>query len=1206
MNTKLSRNIQTIYPATPMQQGMLFHSAYTAESGIYVEQLQFSLNGAVDLDALRQAWQKLIDQHDVLRTCFVWQRTQTLQVVFKQVELPWSHHNWQHIPEEEQQQKLQEWLQQDQQTVFDTTKSPLMRFTLITLSQHRHQFIWTYHHALLDGWSLSMLMQDLLSNYQSNGQPHSRRPYQTYIAWLQQQDRKAVEAYWQQKLSGFLTPTPLPLQAREKAPASHFHEWENLLSAELTQKIQDWVRQQRISLATLMYGVWGILLSRYSGESDVVFGITVSGRDIALNGVEEMVGLFINTLPLRITLSSDSSGESVIKQLQQDLQDLQGYSYIPMVDVIRLSELSHNLFNTLVIIENYPIDQALHAYKQILPIEAVAVSERTNYPLNLGMIPGERLFLNFSYNSQLFTAETIERLGNHLEILLKAIVNDSSFPVAALPMLTDKEQHLLTEWNCTAADYPRNKCIHQLFEQQVEQIPEATAVVFGDTQLTYQELNQRANQLAHHLQGLGVKPGMLVGIYVERSIEMVVALLGILKAGGAYVPLDPNYPQERLNYVLIDSAVEILLTQQSLSKSLPVHQAQVICLDTDWDVIKQCPFDNFAVELCSDDLAYVIYTSGSTGKPKGVLVTHQSLVNHNNAVTAEYSLSQSDRVLQFASLSFDVALEEIFPSWLSGATLVLHPQQLSLSFADFVEFIQTQRLTVLNLPAAFWHEWTLDLAQQQVCLPHCLRLVVVGSEQVQWSRVAIWKESVGSRIKLCNAYGPTEATITTTIYQVDLSNPEDKTGCLPIGRPIANTEVYILDSSLHPVPVGVAGEIYIGGECLSRGYLDRPKLTQAKFIPNPFAQSNASSMSSGEVRGQTSNLYKTGDLARYLPDGNIEFIGRIDHQVKIRGFRIETGEIESALTGYPQVQQAVVTAIEESGDKRLIAYVVAQQEAQSTSQVELWPSVGEYPIYDELLYYAMTNDHKRNKSYQSAINQLVKDKVVVEIGTGKDAILARFCAQAGAKKIYAIEMGREAYQLALTCVQKLGLSEKITIIYGDATQVDLPELADVCVSEIIGTIGGSEGVAAILNDARRFLKPDGAMIPARSVTKIAAVTCPEDMLRQPKFTRTGYYAERIFEQVGYPFDVRVCVKGFPQSSLLSNQAIFEDLDFTRLVPTDLSHKINLTVNTSGRLDGFLLWLNLQTIEGECIDTLAEEYSWLPVYFPVFDPGIEVN
>ncbi|MEB3358049.1 MAG: amino acid adenylation domain-containing protein [Synechococcales bacterium] len=1204
MTTTLSRNIQTIYPATPMQQGMLFHSAYAAEAGIYVEQLQFTLDGVVDLDALRQAWQQLVEQNDVLRTCFVWQRTQTLQVVLKQVDLPWYHHDWQHIPEEEQQQQLREWLQQDQQTVFDTAKAPLMRFTLITLGQHHHQFIWTYHHALLDGWSLSMLMQDLLANYQAGGQPrpHPRRPYQTYVAWLQQQNQETVETYWRQKLSGFNTLTPLPLQDRENTPASDFYEYEHLLSVGLTEELQVWVRQQRISLATLIYGVWGILLSRYSDESDVVFGITVSGRDILLNGVEEMVGLFINTLPLRITLSSDDSGETFLKQLQRDLQDLQNYSHMPLVEIQRLSELSHNLFNTLVVIENYPIDQALHEYRQTLPIKSVAVSERTNYPLNLVVIPGKQLSLNFAYNSKLFPAQTIERLANHFKVLLQAIVNNRSASTTTLPILTDAEQQLLLEWNHTAIDYPQEVFIHQLFEQQVEQTPEATAVILGDTQLTYQELNQRANQLANHLQGLGVKPEMLVGIYVERSIEMVVGLLGILKAGGAYVPLDPNYPRERLSYILADSAVEVLLTQQRFLKSLPSHQAQVVCLDTDWDIIKQCSLDNLDIGVCSDNLAYVIYTSGSTGQPKGVLVPHQSLVNHNNAVIAEYRLSQADRVLQFASLSFDVALEEIFPTWLSGAALVLHPQEPFISFTDFVGFIQAQRLTVLNLPAAFWHEWTLDLSQEQVCLPNCLRLVVVGSEQVQWSRVAIWKECVGSRIKLCNAYGPTEATITTTIYHVDLSNLENKTGGLPIGRPIANTQIYILDSNLHPVPIGVAGEVYIGGDCLSRGYLNRPQLTQEKFIPNLFAQS--------DVKSQTSsNLYKTGDLARHLSDGNIEFIGRIDHQVKVRGFRVETGEIESVLASHPHVQQAVVAAIEEeSGNKRLVAYVVPQQELNTDlkSQIELWPSVGEYPIYDELLYSAMTNDHVRNKSYQVAINRLVKDKVVVEIGTGKDAILARFCAQAGAKKVYAIEMDREAYQLALACIQELGLSETIKVIYGNATQVDLPEQAEVCVSEIIGTIGGSEGAAVILNDARRFLGPDGVMIPSKSVTKIAAVTLPDEILYRPKFANTNFYVDKIFEHIGYSFDVRVCVKGFPQSNLLSNQAIFEELDFTKLVPTDSSHRINLTINMPGRLDGFLVWINVQTIAGECIDVLEnKESNWQPVYFPVFDPGIEV-
>ncbi|MEO1180081.1 MAG: condensation domain-containing protein, partial [Cyanobacteria bacterium J06636_28] len=564
----------------------------------------------------------------MLRTCFVWQRTQTLQVVLKQAELPWHHHDWQQISQDQQQQKLQEWLRQDRQTAFDTKKAPLMRCTLITLAKNHHQFIWTHHHALLDGWSLAMLMQDLLAYYQASGQPRlqPRKPYQTYIAWLQQQDKATVETYWREKLSGFLTPTPLPLQVREQTSTSEFYRQEYLLSAQLTDKIQTWVRQQRMSLATLIYGVWGILLSRYSGESDVVFGITVSGRDISLNGIEDMIGLFINTLPLRVTL--DGSREALLKQLQQDLQDLQGYSYMPLVEIQRLSEISHNnLFDTLVIIENYPIDQTLRNYQQTLPIQNIIANERTNYPLTLVVMPEQQLSLNFACDRALFTADSIERLGHHFELILQAIITDSSAPVATLPMVTDAEQQLLTQWNHTATDYAQETCIHQLFEQQVDQTPEATAVISGDTQLTYQELNQRANQLAHHLQGLGVGPDTLVGICVERSLEMVVGLLAILKTGGAYVPIDPYYPEARIQFMLQDTQVPVLLTQTHMLDSLPESNSHVICLDTAWPTIAQNSSKNLSITVLAEHLAYVIFTSGSTGQPKGVMVPHRAITN---------------------------------------------------------------------------------------------------------------------------------------------------------------------------------------------------------------------------------------------------------------------------------------------------------------------------------------------------------------------------------------------------------------------------------------------------------------------------------------------------------------------------------------------------------------------------------------------------
>lgn len=906
-----------------MQQGMLFHSAYAAESGIYVEQLQFTLEGVVDLEKLRQSWQQLVDHHDVLRTCFVWQRTQTLQVVLKQAELPWHHHDWQHISQDQQQQKLQDWLRQDRQTAFDTKKAPLMRCTLITLAKNHHQFIWTHHHALLDGWSLAMLMQDLLAYYQVSGQPRlqPRRPYQTYIAWLQQQDKETVETYWREKLSGFLTPTPLPLQAREQTSTSEFYRQEYLLSAQLTNKIQTWVRQQRMSLATLIYGVWGILLSRYSGESDVVFGITVSGRDIPLNGIEDMIGLFINTLPLRATL--DGSGETLLKQLQQDLQDLQGYSYMPLVEIQRLSQISHNnLFDTLVIIENYPIDQTLRDYQQTLPIQNIIANERTNYPLTLVVMPEQQLSLNFACDSALFTADSIERLGHHFEMILQAIITDSSAPVATLPMVTDAEQQLLTQWNHTATDYAQETCIHQLFEQQVDQTPEAIAVILGDTQLTYQDLNQRANQLAHHLQELGVGPDTLVGICVERSLEMVVGLLGILKAGGAYVPIDPEYPKARIQFMLQDTQVPVLLTQTQLLDSLPESNAQIICLDTAWPTIAQNSSKNLFTMVGAEHLAYVIFTSGSTGQPKGVMVPHRAISNQMQWVQQTFTLEPTDRFLQRTNFSFDASVWEFYAPLLAGAQLVLAQPGRLQTGDTLVKTIIAQEITHLQLVPSLLR---LLLEQPDVAQCQSLKRVFCGGEALSADLPQAFFNQLDA--SLHNLYGPTEACINSTHWTCQ-TGEIPKT--VPIGRPIANAQTYILDANLQLVPMGTPGELHMGGAGLAKGYLNRPELTAEKFIANPF----------GEGR-----LYKTGDLARYQPDGTIEYLGRIDHQVKIRGYRIELGEIEAALTQQQQIKAGAVLVREDTPrNQRLVAYVVGSEISDEALKTSLKQRLPDYMV----------------------------------------------------------------------------------------------------------------------------------------------------------------------------------------------------------------------------------------------------------------------
>jgi amino acid adenylation domain-containing protein len=521
----------------------------------------------------------------------------------------------------------------------------------------------------------------------------------------------------------------------------------------------------------------------------------------------------------------------------------------------------------------------------------------------------------WEYNTDLFDDATIARMADHFQVLLEAIAANPIQPISELPLLTEVERHqLLVEWNNTTIDYPQDKCIHQLFEEQVERAPDAVAVVFEGEQLTYRELNARANQLAHYLRSLGVGSEVLVGICVERSFEMIIGLLGVLKAGGAYVPIDPAYPGERIAYMLDDSQLPVLLTQQRLVDRLPKHEAQIVCLDTQWEAIAQCSEENTVCGVNADNLAYVIYTSGSTGKPKGVTIQHRSLVNYTTAVSIEYEIEKCDSVLQFASISFDASAEEIYPCLTSGAALVLRTYSMLDSVDIFLQKCRAWNLTVLSLPTAYWHELTAILSQETLVLPPSIRLIIIGGEKALPERLKTWQEYVGQRVRLVNTYGPTEGTVVATICELSATNPASRE--LPIGRPIGNVQTYILDQCQQPVPIGVPGELHIGGDGLARGYLNRPDLTAERFIRNPFSKEPGS------------RLYKTGDLVRYLSDGNIEYLGRIDNQVKIRGFRIELGEVEAAIVQHPTVRETVVVAREDTpGNKRLVAYVVPKGEA---------------------------------------------------------------------------------------------------------------------------------------------------------------------------------------------------------------------------------------------------------------------------------------
>ncbi|VEP16804.1 conserved hypothetical protein [Hyella patelloides LEGE 07179] len=932
------KNVEDIYELSPMQQGMLFHTLSASESGVYFEQPNFTIHGSLDTSAFKQAWQKIVDRHPVLRTCFYWEELdKAVQVVHKQVDLPWVEKDWRDLNPTKQQQQLQSFLQQDRQQGFELARPPLIRFTLIRLTEDTYQFVWSFHHILLDGWSMHSLFKEMLILYEPLKQgeqlslPRPRpRPYRDYIAWLQQQDLAAAKQFWQERLQGFYAPTPLVVDEEIEQPdcvqKNACQEYHFQLSTEITTALKSLVKQYRLTLNTLVQGTWALLLSRYSGEADVVFGTTISGRSTAeLPGVESMIGILINTLPLRVEVNPEMKLLPWLENIQMQQIEQRDYAYTPLFELQQWSDVPGgiSLFNSILVFENYPVDE-LARLKQNSTIEIGKVRnfEQSNYPLMLLVMPEQELSLVMTYDSSRFRAETISRMMGHLQTLLEAMVANPQQSLGKLPLITSAEQEqLLQEWNNTQRDYPHNQSIHQIFEAQVAKTPNAVAVKFENQELTYKELNERANQLAHYLQNLGVKPDTLVGICVDRSLKMLIGLLGILKAGGAYVPLDPTYPTERLAYMLDDSNVSILLTQEKLKASLPENQAQLICIDTNWDLIAQESTTNPITEIHTNDLAYVIYTSGSTGKPKGVLIEHRGLINFLTSMKNQPELTQTDRLVAVTTISFDIAALELYLPLIVGAEVIIASREVANNAQQLWSTIIDNQATVMQATPATWR--LLLSAGWQYEQPF---KILCGGEALS---TELAKELLATGSSIWNLYGPTETTIWSAVKQIESSDS------IVIGHPLANTQMYILDRQLQPVPIGVPGELYIGGDGLARGYLNRDDLTNERFITNPFSINNEQlTVNSITSSISYSLLYKTGDLAKYLlPDGNIEVLGRIDNQVKIRGFRLELGEIESTLAQHPDLKQSVVIAREDvPGDKRLVAYVIAQQNKTVTNE----------------------------------------------------------------------------------------------------------------------------------------------------------------------------------------------------------------------------------------------------------------------------------
>jgi len=956
--------VKDIYELSPMQQGMLFHTLYEPETGVYFEQRHCLLKGDLDPQAFRQAWQQVVNRYDILRSEFHWEETdKPLQVVYESVELPWTDEDWRSLSEKQQAAKLEAFLLAERLRGFQPDYAPLMRCALFQLSDRQYRFVWNYHHLLMDGWCNGVLIRDVLTIYQANlssGRAVSLppvKPYKDYILWLQQQDSDRAEAYWRGILKDFEAPTPLGIdriQTAEKsrndsalsdsAPSDKetYKEKQYFLSSSLSQKIAAFAKKERLTLNTLMQGAWAVVLSRYSGSNDALFGITVSGRPPELAGVESMVGLFINTVPLRANIQGSAEVLPWLQELQQTQRERETYSYSNLSNLQTWSSIPAGspLFDSLLIFENYPtsIEAVTQSFETGFSLKDRQGYEKTNYPLTLVVIPGETIQLSGRYDTQRISEVAIERLLKHLTIVLESFVDNPQQYVDKVPLLTAAEQSQLRKIAQGKAVKIKSRCIHEQFEAQAALTPDVIALTYStdavaskaieprsDTgtltyqQLTYQQLNKRANQIAHYLANRGTKPGTRVGICLERSTDMVASLLAILKVGGIYVPLDPTHPKDRLSYIVEQSQIEILVTTSDVFETRSLSICPItICLDNNSEISSKST-ENPEFSVTEDNTAYILYTSGSTGKPKGVPITHLSLTNFLAAMSHTCRITAQDKLLAVTTLGFDIAALEIFLPLVSGAQVVITPQEITLDGERLAQQIKAHDITIMQATPATWR-LLLDAGWQG----HPTLAILCGGEALD---IELAKRLLLCGQSLHNLYGPTETTIWSGALEVDADFllQSALSGSVPIGAPIANTQFYVLDQQQRQVPIGIAGELYIGGEGLSEGYWDRPDLTAERFV---------------HVSSVSQRLYKTGDRVRHREDGTLDFLGRLDNQIKLRGFRIELGTVEAMLTQHPAITQAVVTVHAEQS--QLLAYINPVGEVNPTLTEELQHWLSQY------------------------------------------------------------------------------------------------------------------------------------------------------------------------------------------------------------------------------------------------------------------------
>jgi amino acid adenylation domain-containing protein len=926
------------YPLSAMQQSMILSTIKLPGGGIYLLQYVGYLGESLQEANFRLAWARAIQRHAVLRCAFSWQDNgELIQEEHEQVAIPWQVEDWSSQSKEEQKKRLETFLKGDRRSGFDLNSAPLLRIALFRQAEASYVFVLTLHHAILDGRSVTRLISEVFEDYQALGLGRNLNlptplPFREHILALQNMDLSAAERFWRGELGDFTASTLLGIENPHASdqPDELFGYEDIRLDRESTNRLKNLARQNSVTLNTVVQGAWAILLSRYSNSEDVLFGAVRACRHSPAGGSVDIFGMLINTIPLRVEVQGSALLLPWLRKLRTRWIAMRRYETTPLVLVKQWSGVHRGmpLFESVLNFEYDSITSRLRNLGGAWEHRNIIQLQRSDIPLDLNVYAESELFFRLLYDCRRFNTNDIQRILGHLVTLLKSMIENPARSLGELPILTESENHkLLVDWNQNEKEYPQDVFIHQLFEGQVERTPNGVAVVYEDEQLTYQELNRRANRVAYRLRSLGVRGDTLVGLCLDRSLEMLVGLLGILKAGGAYLPLDPVAPDARLKLLIEDANLGIVLTTLKYHSRLQNNGPRILILNQDeWSEFPAEP--NPISASTGENLANVLYTSGTNGKPKGVLVEHRQLIHYVRAAVDQYGMANPGSFAMLQPLTVDSCQTMIFPALGWGGTLHLISRERTLDATALSEYLQNHPIDYLKIAPSHLQALMSKVDPRTLMPQRCL---IIGGETSHWGLIDQLL-ALAPSCTIWNHYGPTETTVGVLTYPVssEWKIHRDISATVPLGKPLQNVQIYILDRGTRPTPIGVPGELYVGGSLVTRGYLNRPELTDVKYIPDPF-------------RGiPGSRLYQTGDLARFLFDGTVEFLGRSDDQIKLRGYRIEPGEIEAVLGSHPGVDGCLVLVHQqtEAGNPQLLAYVVAK--------------LGHHPSSEELISYART------------------------------------------------------------------------------------------------------------------------------------------------------------------------------------------------------------------------------------------------------------